>query len=130
MKTKFPASIRTLTWIARILSIIVIGSLFIYIVTTLLPIIRGDSENVGGFSVMELSLMAGGIIGLGLAWKWEAAGGVIALIAFIALAFTKLNDQMSPLTLFPLNLNAILFLLAWILKLRFIKMKKTEEGSQ
>jgi hypothetical protein len=129
-KIKLPASVRTVKWIARIMSIIVIGALLIYIGDALKSIILAEFKSTGTFSAVELSVIGAGIIGLGLAWKWEAVGGLIAMVAFIALAFTKLNDEMSPLTLFPLNLNAMLFLLAWILKLRYVKLKKSADGEQ
>jgi hypothetical protein len=107
------------------MSIILIGALLIYIGEALKLVFMKEFENPGSYSIVELSIMCMGMIGLGLAWKWEAVGGFIALFAFIALAFTRLNDEMSPLTLFPLNLNAMIFLLAWILKLRFFKTQKS-----
>lgn len=120
MKTKLPALVRTVRWIARIMSIILIGIYFIEILRT---VSQGTFEIFDTFNIVVLSLIGVGFIGLGLAWRWEAAGGITALLAYTALALTNWNILKTPMALYPIN--AVIFLLAWILKLRFIRLQKS-----
>jgi hypothetical protein len=63
-------------------------------------------------AIIQLAITAIGLIGLGLAWKWELTGGIIALVAFIVLAIINPIIQKAPLLLiWPII--AILFIVLW-----------------
>jgi hypothetical protein len=63
-------------------------------------------------SVVPLVLGVVMFIGLGLAWKWELPGALIALIAFIGLSIVN-PDLMTWLPHYIVLTTAILFLLCW-----------------
>ena len=107
MKTIF---IKILRWILRVLSgIIILFLLFMFI-----------GENFGSESgdplttnaIIQLSVTAIGLIGLGLAWKWELPGGIIALVAFIVLAIINPVILKAPL-MYIWPIIAILFIVLW-----------------
>ena len=105
MKT---TSIRIFRWTLRILSaIFIIFFLFMFIAETL------DSTNpLSTNSIIQLSLMGIGLIGFGLAWKWELTGGIIALAAFIVLGIINTSIwRFSLLYIYPAT--AILFIMLW-----------------
>ena len=103
-------SIKIFRWTLRVLSaIFIIFFLFMFIGETL------DSANpLSTNSIIQLSLMGIGLIGLGLAWKWELIGGIIALVAFVGLAIINPETlHFSLLLLYPAT--AILFIVLWAL---------------
>ena len=102
MRTK---SYKVLRWILRGLS----GLIIIFF---LLMFIGESLASMSANSVLQLSVMGIGLIGLGLAWKWELTGGIIALATYVGLAI------INPATLqFPLLLlypaTAILYIVLW-----------------
>jgi len=106
-------SYKELRWILRGLSgLIIIFSIMMFI---------GESnfgENPGkplsNSSIIGLSIAGIGLLGLGLAWKWELLGGIIGLIPFFVLAIMDPTILQSPLMLiWPLT--AILFIVYWFL---------------
>ncbi len=105
MKTK---SIKIFRWVLRVLSgIFILFFLVMFIGETL------DSTNsLSTNSIIQLSLGGIGLIGLGLAWKWELTGGIIALAAYFVLAIVNPDTlQFSLLLLYPAT--AILFIVLW-----------------
>ncbi len=105
MKTK---SIKIFRWTLRVLSgIFILFFLVMFIGETL------DSTNpLSTNSIIQLSLGGIGLIGLGLAWKWELTGGIIALAAYFVLAIVNPDTlQFSLLLLYPAT--AILFIVLW-----------------
>ncbi len=105
METK---SIKIFRWTLRVLSgIFILFFLVMFIGETL------DSTNsLSTNSIIQLSLGGIGLIGLGLAWKWELTGGIIALAAYFVLAIVNPDTlQFSLLLLYPAT--AILFIVLW-----------------
>ncbi len=69
-------------------------------------------ENLGSGSlkpmpvneIVQLSVMGTCLLGLGLAWKWELIGGIIALIAFIILVIINPTVlKVSLMFIFPIT---------------------------
>lgn len=109
MKTK---SIKIFRWIPRVLScLIIVFSLFMFIGETL----NSESgEPMSANSILQLSVAGIGLIGLGLEWKWELIGGIIALVTFVVLAIINpIVLKASLLLIWPLT--AILFIVLWAL---------------
>ncbi len=98
----------TFRWILRVLSgLIIVFSLFMFIGETLI-----DEETAGPLTnnaILQLSLAGLGLTGLGLAWKWELTGGIIALVAYFVLAIINYSVLGFPL-LYIWPLTAILFI--------------------
>jgi hypothetical protein len=65
------------------------------------------------YEILQLSVMGIGLIGLGLAWKWELIGVIIALVTFVALAIINplIQDGFPWTYLVPIT--AILFIVLW-----------------
>lgn len=105
MKT---TSIKIFRWTLRALSgIFILFSLFMFIGETL------DSTNpLSTNATIQLLLSGIGLIGLGLAWKWEFTGGIIALASFVTLAIINPKTLSFPL-LFIFPATAILFIVLW-----------------
>jgi len=73
-----------------------------------------DSDPMGTESILQLSVMGVILIGLGLAWKWELTGGIIALAAFIGLSIINPKVLHFPmLYLYPGT--AISFIVFWVI---------------
>ena len=104
MKT---TSIKTFRWTLRVLSgIFILFFLFMFIGESL---DSESSEPMSANSILQLSVMGIGLIGLGLAWKWELTGGIIALAAYVGLAIINPDTlHFSLLLLYPAT--AILFM--------------------
>lgn len=108
MKTK---SHQTLRLILRGLSaLMILFFLFMFIGETFFTEKTGDALSYN--AILQLSFMAIGMIGLGLAWKWELIGGIIAIISFIVLAIINPKILKSFIMLmYPLT--AVLFIVLW-----------------
>ncbi len=63
-------------------------------------------------SIVQLVLFGIVLLGLGLAWKWELTGGIVAIVAFLGLANVNPGIGQFPL-LFLYPGTAILFILLW-----------------
>ena len=117
MRTK---SNKELWWIVRVLSgLLIVFSLFMFFgeLSNYSP-----SHPMSTNAILGLSLSGIGLIGLGLAWKWELTGGIIALTAFVVLPIINPNILKAPfLLIFPVT--AILFILLWV-KSRNTTVKK------
>ena len=122
MSTK---SYKELRWILRGLSgLIIVFSLFMFFGETFFS--ENPSEPLSNSAIRGLSIAGFGLIGLGLAWKWELIGGIIALVPFVVIAIETPSVLESPLMLvWPLT--ALLFILLWALSRNpIVKNKKTE----
>lgn len=105
---------KKLRWLIRGLSGLLIGfSLLMFIGETFFE------ESTGGpltsNAILQLSVAAVGLIGLGLAWKWELIGGIIAFVFFILLAIINPKVLEMPL-MYVWPANAMLFIMLWALK--------------
>ena len=109
MKTK---SYKLLRWILRGLSGLFIGFFLLMFI----------GENFGSESgnpltanaILQLSVTGIGLIGLGLAWKWELIGGIIALVPYVVLAIINPRILLpSPVYIWPFT--AVLFIVLWII---------------
>ncbi len=105
--------IKIFRWTLRALSgIFILFFLFMFIGETFFPPESLNAEPMSIYSIIQLSAMGIGLIGLGLAWKWELTGGIIALAAFIGLALINPGSlHFSLLYLYPAV--AILFIVLW-----------------
>ena len=110
MRTK---SYKELRWILRGLSgLIIVFFLLMFIGENFFG--EKTEEPLTNNAILQLSIAGVGLIGLGLAWKWELIGGIITLVAFIVLAIINPIVLESPLMLiWPLT--AILFIVLWAL---------------
>lgn len=73
-------------------------------------------ENPGkpmtAYEILQLSISGVGLIGLGLAWKWELTGGIISTAAFGLLAIINpIVLKFSILYIWPLV--GLLFIVLW-----------------
>lgn len=107
MKTK---SLKTFRWTLRVLSALFIAFfLFMFIGESLNS---ESSEPMTTNSIIQLSVFGISLIGLGLAWKWELTGGIIALAGFVGLAIINPSVLLArTLLLYPAT--AILFIVLW-----------------
>ncbi len=100
-------TVNIVRWIARVLGTLVI-LLFVYLFVG--EGIGGSSTQVSTKDTVQLLLTAVELVGLGLAWKWELAGGATTLVAF------AVRGMVNPLAFklfFLAPVPAILFLLCW-----------------
>lgn len=107
MRTK---SNKELWWLTRVLSglLIVFTLLFVGIGFYAAP----DSGPLGVNSIIGLSMLGLYLIGLGLAWKWELTGGIIALLGFVGVSIIEPGGLRELLTyIYPVT--AILFIVLW-----------------
>ena len=106
-------SIKNFRWTLRILSaIFIVFFLLMFIGETFFQDDDLHGKPLSTDAILQLLVMGVGMIGLALAWKWELAGGIIALAAYIGL--TIINPevlQFSLLYLYPAT--AILFIVLW-----------------
>jgi hypothetical protein len=108
MKTK---SYKELRWVLRGLSgIIILFSLLMFIGETWFG--ENPGEPMSTNAILQLSVAGIGLIGLGLAWKWELIGGIIASTAFVVLAIINPSVLEASL-LFIWPFTAVLFIMLW-----------------
>ena len=106
MKTKY---IKILRWTLRVLSGVIILFSLIWFIGTI-----GDysEDPMSTNAIIQLSITGIGLIGLGLAWKWELTGGIIALVAYLVLAI--INSRVLGFSLvYFWPAIAILFIVLW-----------------
>jgi hypothetical protein len=78
--------------------------------------------------ILQLSAMEISIIGLGLAWKWELIGGIIALAAFIALVVIN-PTVINPSLLYIVPITAILFIVLWAISRKNLTIQICSDNS-
>ena len=107
-------TVKTVRWIARILSVLIILFWGFFITAPLVGSIRGEHSS-GPLSMhdrMGLTLMFAWLLGLALAWKWELAGAALTLTAILIDAFFINWKVVAGLGMLP-PITALLFLLCW-----------------
>ena len=118
MKAK---SYKELRWVLRGFSGLIIAfSLIMFIGDTFFGEVGGPLTNN---AILQLSITGIGLIGLGLAWKWELIGGIISLVSFVVLAIINPVVLEIPL-LFAWPLTAILFIVLWAISRNSTVMNK------
>ncbi len=112
-----------LLWIARILAILEIGFILFFLLADLLD---GDSGQAGLDSVQEMITFTFfpvlPLIGLLLALKWPAVGGIISTLGFIGLSVVR-PDLIADPAIMMLAIPGILFLVYWIMEKRGAKKR-------
>ena len=107
------SSISIFRWSLRVLSgIFIVFFLFMFIGETFFQNDELDPKPLSANAILQLSVMGLGLIGLLFAWKRELIGGIIALIAYIALAIINPDIIKFPL-LYLYPATAILFIVLW-----------------
>ena len=100
-------------WVARILSaLFIILCLMFFVGEALVPLIlfpAPDATPLTGNAMLQLALTGLSLLGLALAWKWEAIGGSIALAAYVIVGIINPGAFI----IFPVPLSALLFLACW-----------------
>ena len=107
-------TVRTVRWIARILSVLIILFWGGFIVGSFVSSIRGEHSS-GMLSMHDrigLTLMFAWLLGLALAWKWELAGAALTLTAILIQAFFINWRVVAGFGILP-PITALLFLLCW-----------------
>jgi hypothetical protein len=91
-----------------------------FIGETFFPPESSNSEPLSANSIVQLALFGIVLLGLGLAWKWEVRGGVLAIIAFLGLAIVNPGIGQFPL-LFLFPGTASLFIFLWAIDRKAFK---------
>jgi peptidoglycan/LPS O-acetylase OafA/YrhL len=114
--------IKIFRWVLRILSgILIVFFLFMFIGETFFPPESLQKAPLTTMDIIQLGLFGLIMVGLGLAWKWEFTGGLVALMAFIAMAMINPGTlQFSPLLIYPTI--AVLFIVLWAMSKRTNRM--------
>lgn len=100
-------------WTVRGLSgLLILFALIMFIGETFFPPESSNSGPMSANSIVQLVLFGIVLLGLGLAWKWELTGGVLAILAFLGLAFVNPGIGQFPL-LFLFPGTAALFIILW-----------------
>ena len=111
MKTNSAKTTNTLCIVARVMSaIIVVFALTMFIGEGMESAKRGTSEPMTMEAMIGLALAGTGLLGLALAWKWEMAGGIICVVAFIVFFIVNAGTLLWPMLIFPAN--GLLFIAA------------------
>ena len=96
---------------ARVMSAIMVAfALIMFIGEAMESAKRGTSEPLTTEAMIGLTLAGIGLLGLALAWKWEMAGGIICVVAFIVLFILNADASLWPMFIFPAD--GILFIVA------------------
>lgn len=103
--------IKALRWIARVSGLLFGGGFVLVLIATAIDsMVTGKLEPPGLNALVQLTVTITGIAGLLLAWRWELAGGILAVVAFAALGF--INPATIPFPLIGFLIPSVLFLFA------------------
>ncbi len=107
-------SLKAIRWVARVSGLLFGGGFVLILLATAIDsLMVGAMEPPGMNAVVQLTVTLTGIMGLLLAWRWELAGGILAVVAFAALGF--INPATIPIPLIGFLIPSILFLIAgWL----------------
>jgi hypothetical protein len=100
---------------ARILSgILILFALFMFVGYAVEGAQKVEPQPLSATAILGLAIFGIGMLGLALAWKWETAGGLLSLAAFL-LVFTltviqNTGGRLGIFFFFPLD--SVLFLVA------------------
>ena len=102
---------KELRWILRGLSGLIIAfALLMFIGDTFFG--ENPGAPLSNNAILQLSVTGIGLIGLGLAWKWELTGGITSVVAFLALGIINpLIFDVGILLIWPGT--ALLFIVLW-----------------
>jgi hypothetical protein len=115
MEKQHVQTIKILRWIARILSVIIVGFFFLmFISETVNSIHSSDIIPISGLDILKITLKGIMLAGLIAAWIWELYGSILTLLAYLALGMINPSVINPLMLLFPVN--AILFIITWWLK--------------
>ena len=118
-------SIKTLRWTLRILSVIlIVFFLLMFIGETFF---QGGSFNPKSLStdaILKVSLFVLSLIGLGLAWKWELIGAIIALAAYAGMIILINPEPEKFFICLIYPIIPILFIVVWASSRNAIVNKK------
>ena len=105
--------IKNLRRTIRILSgILILFFLFMFMGETIFPPESLNSNPLSSDATVQLLVFGIVMIGLGIAWKRELTGGLIALSAYVLLIIINTNVLQFPLVLFY-PVTALLFIVLW-----------------
>jgi hypothetical protein len=108
MKTTSTNPMRIPRIVARVMSGIIVGfALLMFIGESIESDKKVNPEPMSIYTIVQLTLFGIGLFCLALAWKWEILGGIISLLAFIAIFIVNPEALLLPMFIFPAN--AILF---------------------
>jgi hypothetical protein len=102
-------------WIARSLSILLVGTLLFLFISYAIEGITKVNPNAQPLSaklIIGFIIFGIGALGLVLAWKWETFGGILSLIAFTTMFAMHRQGEGNWSNFFLLPLNSIIFLVA------------------
>ena len=103
-------------WILRVLAcVLLLFFLFKFFGILLGTFQTGNYKPLSTYHPFELMMIFTGGVGLGLALKWELAGGIIALAAYVILGAMGAYNTVI-LLLYPLT--SVLFIIEWWLNRR------------
>lgn len=106
--------IKILRWTLRILSAtFIVFFLVMFIGETFFQDGSSNSEPMSANAILLVSLFGLSLIGLGLAWKWELTGGIIALAAYAGLLIVIDTEPVNFYTLLIYPTVPILFIVLW-----------------
>jgi hypothetical protein len=95
--------------VARIMSAIIVGfALLMFIGESMESNNKVNPDPMSIYTIVQLALFGIGLLCLALAWKWELIGGIISLLAFIAIIIVNPEALVLPMFIFPAN--AVLFI--------------------
>ncbi len=102
---------KELRWVLRGFSgIIILFFLLMFVGETFFG--ENPETSMTTSEIIQLSIAGIGLIGLGLAWKWELIGGITATATFVVLAIINPSVLEAPLLLiWPFT--GILFIVLW-----------------
>ncbi len=122
MKT---TSINIQRTIARVMSVIIVTfSLLMFIGEGIQSDKRGSGEPLTMNATIGLTLAGIGLLGLALAWKWEMTGGLICVLAFLALFIVNTDSLLVPMLIFPAN--GLLFIAVAYQKRKAMNQKNSQ----
>lgn len=115
-------SIKGFRWTLRGLSgLIIVFAVLMFIGESFFGENPGAPLSAG--AITGLSIAGIGMIGLGLAWKWELIGSILALAGFIALGISTPSVLLpTPMLIWPLT--ALLFSMLWAISRNIILTKE------
>jgi hypothetical protein len=104
-----PAWTKVMRWIARIISLLfILATLFFFMAEEVFR----DHPRTVPLPIGPLVMGALLLVGLGLAWKWELVGALIALVGFIGVSIVN-PDALTKAAWYIFAVPPILFLLCW-----------------
>lgn len=90
--------------VARILSVIfVCVTLCIIFISAIEVDSNMNPNSIPQNTIIQLFLFGVGLLGLLVAWKWIIAGGIISLLAFVALFLVNMDVVLWIMIIFPIN---------------------------